>query len=289
MMNSKKTKTKWSFFVFFVPVFLWMVLTFVLPQFDLLRMSFLGTDYYGESGITLDNYIAFFKENVYWLTFVRTAGYSILVTGIAIIIALPVSFYISKVAKEKLQRLLIILTLLPFWVSGLVRVYGVMTLLRESGVINRILLSIGLLEQPIEMLFNDRAMVFTLVYTNILFMIVPVLGVMDTLDNALIEAAYDLGAKKPIIWLKIIIPHCMPGITGGSIIVFMFVMGSYITPTLIGGKNSVWFTQQIYNQFIDYFNWNQGAAFGLLLLMVSSMVILTALKLTGQKLSEVME
>jgi len=81
----------------------------------------------------------------------------------------------------------------------------------------------------------------------------------------------------------------MPGIMGGSIIVFMFVMGSYITPTLVGGKYSLWFTQQIYNMFIHFFNWNQGAAFGFLLLLISSFIVFIALVLTKQKLSEVME
>ena len=112
---------------------------------------------------------------------------------------------------------------------------------------------------------------------------------MDSLDDAIIEAAYDLGAKKPIIWFKILIPHCIPGIISGSIIVFMYAMGSYITPVLVGGKNSLWFTQQIYNQFIHYFNWNQGAAFGLLLLFLSSLIIVISLKLSGQKLDEVVK
>ena len=112
---------------------------------------------------------------------------------------------------------------------------------------------------------------------------------MDSLDNSYIEAAYDLGAKKWVIWRQIIIPHCMPGIISGCIIVFMMVLGSYLTPNLMGGKNSLWFTQQIYNQFILYFNWNMGAAFGFLLLLMSSIIIWIALKLSGQNLKEVVK
>ncbi|MCL2481734.1 MAG: ABC transporter permease subunit, partial [Spirochaetaceae bacterium] len=104
-----------------------------------------------------------------------------------------------------------------------------------------------------------------------------------------IEAAYDLGANKITIWRKIIIPHCMPGIMSGSIIVFMIVLGSFLTPNLMGGKSSLWFTQQIYNQFIIYFNWNQGAAFGFLLLLMSSLIIWIALKLSGQNFKEVVK
>jgi len=282
MTMSKRSTIRWSFFIFFIPVFLWLALLVVLPQVELLRMSFVGTDYYGDSGFTLRHYGAFFTEPIYWLTFVRTAGYSILVTILVVIIALPVSFYVTKVANLKFTGLLMVLILVPFWVSELVRVYGWMILLRESGVLNHFLVSMGFFEQPVEMLYNDVTMVMGLVYTTMLFMIIPILGVMESLDDSLIEAAHDLGAGRITIWKTIIIPYCMPGIMSGSIIVFMLALGSYLTPNLLGGKNAIWFTEQIYNQMILYFNWNQGAAFGFLLLLLSSGIIWVALRLTGQ-------
>lgn len=289
MMKSDKFKITWSFIVFFVPVFLWLLLLIVLPHLELLRMSFSGTDYYGKSGFTFENYSAFFTEPIYWLTFVRTALYSITVTFIVLVIALPVAFYITKIARLKAQRFWMVLLLVPFWVSELIRVYGWIILLRESGVINHFLTGLGILKQPIEMLYNDATMIMGLVYTTMLFMVVPIIGVMESLDDSLIEAAHDLGAKKLTIWFKIIIPYSMPGIVSGSVIVFMLVLGSYLTPNLMGGKNSLWFTEQIYNQMIIYFNWNQGAAFGFLLLLMSSLIILAALKLTGQKVSTVLK
>ncbi len=182
-----------------------------------------------------------------------------------------------------------ILILVPFWVSEVVRVYGLILLLRESGIINKILVGAGIWKQPVEMLYNDVSMIIGLVYTTILFMVIPIIGVMDSLDNSLIEAAHDLGANKLIIWVKIIIPHCMPGIMSGCIVVYMLVMGNYITPALMGGKYSLWFTQQIYNQFNTTLNWNQGAAFGFLLLLMSSLMIWLGLKITRQKLSEVVK
>ena len=288
MMNKKRT-VRWSFYIFFIPVFLWLFLLIVLPQFEMLRMSFLGTDFYGESGLTVKNYMAFFTEPIYWLTFVRTAGYSILVTFIVMAIALPVAFYITKVVKLKFSGFLMILLLVPFWVSELIRVYGWTILLRESGVLNYFMVSLGLFKQPIEMLYNDITMIMGLVYTTNLFMVVPIIGVMESLDDSLIEAAYDLGANKFTIWTKIIIPYAMPGIISGGIIVFMLVLGSYLTPNLMGGKNSLWFTEQIYNQMIIYFNWNQGAAFGFLLLLLSSLIIWIFLKLSGQDLKKVIK
>ncbi|MCL2705296.1 MAG: ABC transporter permease [Spirochaetaceae bacterium] len=289
MKNSNKHKIKWGFWIFFTPVFLWLFLLLILPHIELLRMSFAGSSYLGKSGFTFQNYGAFFKEPIYWLTFVRTAIYSVIVTFIVLIIALPVSFYVTKIANLKTKGFLSTLLLLPFWVSELIRVYGWMILLRESGVINKIMVGTGLWKTPIEMLYNDATMILGLVYTSMLFMIIPILGVMESLNDSYIEAAYDLGAKKIIIWRKIIIPHCMPGIMSGSIIVFMIVLGSFLTPNLMGGKSSLWFTQQIYNQFIIYFNWNQGAAFGFLLLLMSSLIIWIALKLSGQNFKEVVK
>ncbi len=288
-MMTKSKKLGWGFFVFFIPVFLWLFLLIVLPHIELLRMSFTKAAYLKEPGFTLYNYKQFFQEPIYWVTFARTAMYSITVTLIVLAIGLPVAFYITKIASFKTRGFLTILILIPFWVSELIRVYGWMIILRESGVINHFMTKLGLWKQPIEMLYNDAAMIMGLVYTSVLFMIVPIIGVMDSLDNSLIEAAYDLGAKKTVIWRQIIIPHCMPGIISGCIIVFMMVLGSYLTPNLMGGKNSLWFTQQIYNQFILYFNWNMGAAFGFLLLLMSSIIIGVALKLSGQNLKEVVK
>ncbi|MDJ0803322.1 MAG: ABC transporter permease [Desulfobacterales bacterium] len=275
--------------LFMSPVLLWLVLLIVLPHVDLLIMSLRVEGDDGGLVWSLANYRQFFGEPIYWLTFVRTAVYAILVTFLTFLIALPVAFYITKVVAPRRQGFLLLLLLMPFWVSELVRVYGWMILLRESGVINHFLVGLGLWGQPVEMLYNDVAMVMGLVYTSMLFMAVPLVTVLESLDDSLIEAAYDLGGSLATTIFRIIIPHAMPGIVSGSIVVFMLTLGNYLTPNLIGGKNSLWFTEQIYNQFIASFNWNQGAAFGFLLLLLSSLVIWAGLKLTRQKLSKVVQ
>jgi len=280
---------RWALLFFLSPVLLWLVLMIVLPQIDLLIMSFRFETIDGKAVWGLDNYLTFFKEPIYWLTFVRTAIYSILVTFLTFVIAMPLAFYITKVVAPKLQGFLLVLLLLPFWVSELVRVYGWMILLRESGVINHFLIKLGVLHQPVEMLYRDSTMILGLVYTSMLFMVVPIVSVLESLDDTLIEAAYDLGANMWSILFKIIIPHATPGIVSGSIVVFMLTLGNYLTPNLMGGKNSLWFTEQIYNQFIASFNWNQGSAFGFLLLVLSSLVVWLGLKLTRQNLKKVVQ
>jgi len=274
---------------FLIPVLLWLVLLIVLPHVELLRMSLRTEDMSGNPAWGFANFMNFFKEPIYWLTFVRTAVYSIMVTVLTFIVAMPVAFYITKVVAPRFQGFLMMLLLMPFWVSELVRVYGWMILLRESGVINHFLTRLGILNHPIEMLYNDVTMIMGLVYTSMLFMAVPLVSVLESLDDSLIEAACDLGANMGTIFLRIVIPHAMPGIVSGSIVVFMLTLGNYLTPNLMGGKNSLWFTEQIYNQFIASFNWNQGSAFGFLLLALSSLVIWAGLKLTRQKLSRVVQ
>jgi spermidine/putrescine transport system permease protein len=232
--------------------------------------------------------MAFFGEPLYIMTFVRTAVMSILATVITLLIGFPVAFYIAKIAKGRLQSALFLLCLVPFWVSELVRTFGWMILLRETGLISTLLQWSGLADQPVEMLYNDVAMMIGLVYTSMLFMVVPLITTMESLDDSVIEAGYDLGGSGASVLREIIIPHAMPGIVSGSIVVFMLSLGNYLTPTMLGGKDSLWFTQLIYSQFIVRFNWELGAAFGFMLLFLSSVIVWGTLKLTGQTLKSTM-
>lgn len=274
--------------IFLTPVLLWLLLLIVVPHIELLLMSLHGKNDMGKIVWTFANYRNFFTEGIYWYTFVRTALYAVIVTILTFLVTFPVAFYITKVVSPRLTGFLTILLLMPFWVSELVRVYGWMILLRESGVINHLLVSTGLIKVPIEMLYNDVSMIMGLVYTSMLFMVVPLISSLEGMEDSLIEAAHDLGASPFAIFTRIIIPYAAPGITSGSIVVFMLALGNYLTPKLMGGKNSLWFTEQIYNEFIASFNWNQGAAFGFLLLLLSSVIIWAGLKLSKQKLGRVL-
>ncbi len=281
------TKIKWGFYIFLLPVVLWLFLLIVLPQIDLFINSFrVVNDFNNTTTWGFGNYKSFFSDSVYWYTFVRTAIYSIITTILTFLLTFPVAFFITKVVSKKYSGFLALLLLMPFWVGELVSVYGWMILLRESGVINFFLLDIGVIHKPLHLLYNNASMLIGLVYMSMLFMIVPIMSSLEGLDDSLIEAASDLGASKFTIITKIVIPYAAPGITSGSIIVFMLVLGDYLTPDLLGGKNSLWFTEQIYNEFIASFNWNQGSAFGFLLLALSSFIIWVALKVTKQSLEK---
>ena len=283
----KKKSFNVTFWLLIVPVLLWLVLLIILPHIDLLVSSFQVKNSAGEMEISLKNYLAFFNNDIYWGTFVRTAGYAIFVTILAFAITFPIAFYLTKVISKQNAGFLILLLLIPLWVGELVTVYGWMVLLGDNGVINHFLMSIGIISEPINMLYTDFSMILGLLYMSMLFMVVPIMTTLESLDDSYIEAASDLGASKWTIFTKIIIPYSTPGIVSGAIIVFMLVIGDYLAPNILGGKSSLWFTEQIYSKFLQTFNWGEGAAFGFLLLLLSSGIIWIALRLSGQRLDKV--
>ena len=283
----KKKKFNITFYLLFLPVFLWLMIFIVIPHIDLLISSFETRNDAGEMVFSLSNYIGFFKEKIYWLTFVNTAMYAIGITILAFVVTFPIAFYLTKVVSKKYAGFLTLLLLIPLWVGELITIYGWVIILGDHGIINETLKSLGIINKPITLLYTNFSMTIGLLYMSMLFMIVPIMSTLDSLDDSLIEAASDLGASKWTIFRRIIIPYSMPGITSGSIIVFMLVIGDYVAPNILGGKSSLWFTEQIYDEFLSTFNWNQGAAFGFLLLLLSSAIIWVALRISGQKLERV--
>jgi len=270
------------------PALLWLFGLIVLPHVDLAILSLRARVAPGEYEPSLAQYQTFVEEPLYWHTFVRTAVLSMLATLATLLLAFPLAWTIAKIARGRTRSMLFVMCLIPFWVSETVRTLGWMILLRESGVLPAVLVQLGVTEAPIEMLYRDSTILVGLVYTSILFMVVPLISALESLDDSLIEAAYDLGGNGWSILRQIIIPHAAPGIVAGCIVVFMLTLGNYLTPTLLGGKNSLWFTEQIYTQFITRFNWEQGAAFGFLLLVLSTLIVWLGLRLSGQQFGEVM-
>jgi spermidine/putrescine transport system permease protein len=270
------------------PALVWLLGLILLPHLDLALLSFRERTGPGEYAYSLAQYRTFFAEPLYWDVFVRTAVISLIATAITLLIAFPIAWTIAKLTRGRVSALLFAVCLIPFWVSETVRTLGWMILLRETGVLPGVLVSLGVTDAPVEMLYRDATILVGLVYTSLLFMVVPLYSSLESLDDSLIEAAYDLGGNGWTVLRTIVIPHAAPGITAGCIVVFMLTLGNYLTASLLGGKNSLWFTEQIYTQFITRFNWEQGAAFGFLLLLLSSLMVWIGLRLSGQNFSDVM-
>lgn len=270
----------WFKVVCLVPLLLWVFMLLVFPHAQLFFISFLKNRH-PEEGFYWGNYIRFFSNTIYWHIFLRTAVYALVTTLFTLVICYPTAFFIAKVTKGRWKLGLTVLVALPFWISELVRTYSWMIMLRETGVINWVLTRTGILSKPVELLYNDYAIFVGLCYAAMLFMLLPIYGVLDGLDDSLIEAAQDLGASRWETLWEVIWPHSLPGVTSGCIIVFMLALANYLTPTLLGGKNSLYFTETIYNQFMIAWNWNQGAAFGFLLLALSGLFVWLGLKVSA--------
>jgi spermidine/putrescine transport system permease protein len=285
---AKGWQSRLSLGLLLAPALLWLLALIVLPHAELAVLSLRERIAPRQYALSLAQYKTFFTEPLYWHVFVRTAWMSVLATFLTLILAFPIAWVIAKLARGRAGSLLFIVCLIPFWVSETVRTLGWMILLRESGVLPALLVRLHITDVPVELLYHDATIMVGLVYTSMLFMLVPLVSSLESLDDSLIEAAYDMGANGWSILRTIVIPHAAPGITAGSIVVFMLTLGNYLTPTLLGGKNSEWFTEQIYNQFIVRFNWEQGAAFGFLLLGLSTAMVMVGLRLAGQRFGEVM-
>ncbi|QFT61067.1 Spermidine/putrescine transport system permease protein PotB (plasmid) [Sulfitobacter sp. THAF37] len=281
-------RSKPTFYLLLAPLLLWLVTLIILPHVGMFIVSLREKVGVREYETSFANYAVFFNEPLYWNTFARTAYMSIAATVLTLLIGFPIAYYIAKLTRGRSKTTLFLMCLIPFWVSELVRTFGWMILLRETGIFSNLLQYVGLADAPVEMLYNDAAIMVGLVYTSMLFMVVPLVTTLDSLDDSLIEAGYDLGASGVAILREIVIPHAMPGIVSGCIVVFMLSLGNYLTPILLGGKDSLWFTGLIYSQFITRFNWELGSAFGFLLLALSSVIVFLGLKLTRQSLGKTM-
>jgi len=280
-----KDANKLAVILLFLPFTLWIVLLILLPHVGMLVLSLKEKVAPRVYEYGFENYINFASEPIYWNTLIRTGSVSLLVTFLALLIGFPVAYYIAKIAGNRTKGALFLMCLIPLWVSDLIRAFGWILLLRETGVVSNTLQATGLVDRPIEFLYNDATVIMGLVYTVVLFMIVPLVSTLDGMNNEMIEAGYNLGGSRITVLRRIIIPYAMPGIVAGCIVVFMLSAGSYLTPILLGGKNSSWFTEQIYDQFISRYNWESGAAFGFVLLIFTSVVVWLGLKLSGQTLS----
>ncbi|WP_424965260.1 MULTISPECIES: ABC transporter permease [unclassified Dinoroseobacter] len=274
-----------SLILLFAPFALWIVLLIILPHLGMIALSLREKVAPRVYEFGFGNYIDFINEPIYWNTLLRTGSMSLLVTALALVIGFPIAYYIAKIAGRRSRGALFLMCLIPLWVSDLIRAFGWILLLRETGVVSSILIWSGMTSEGIEFLYNDVTVVVGLVYTVILFMIVPLVSTLDGMGDDMIEAGYNLGGSTLTVLRRIIIPYAMPGIVAGCIVVFMLTAGSYLTPILLGGKNSSWFTEQIYDQFITRFNWESGAAFGFLLLAFTSLVVWLGLRLSGQSLA----
>ncbi len=230
---------------------------------------------------SLKNYSYLAGNRLHRSIFLKTIWSSLLVTVIALVICYPVSFYLAQIAPRRQAAVLFIGLIIPYWINEILRTFAWLMLLSYNGFINMFLDSVGLITEPIEFLDGNAGVLIGMTYAYVLFMVFPTYNLLRTLDRNQIEAARDLGAGWLRIHLRIAIPHAKPGLAVGAITTFMLAAGSYAVPAILGGPNSLWFTQIIYSWFFDGGNWNQGAAYAFMLLAICLLFVTVMARITG--------
>lgn len=252
----------------FAPLLAWLVAFVVVPTIMLVLLSFgeqkgLGTFHFT---MTFDNYARAFHWT--WLkVLLVSVWYAVLTTFLCVLIGYPAAFFIAG-APPRTRNILLTLVMIPFWTSFLVRTYSWIIILSKEGLVNAFLVSAKTVPEPVAILYTPFASVLGLVYNYLPFMILPIYGSVERLDNAMIEAAYDLGAGPVRTFSQVIIPLTKPGIVAGALLVFVPSIAMFAITNLMGGGEPPTIGEVIYKQFTSGRNQPFGAALGCLLLII---------------------
>lgn len=252
----------------FAPLLAWLVAFVVVPTIMLVLLSFgeqkgLGTFHFT---MTFDNYARAFHWT--WLkVLLVSVWYTVLTTFLCVLIGYPAAFFIAG-APPRTRNILLTLVMIPFWTSFLVRTYSWIIILSKEGLVNAFLVSAKTVPEPVAILYTPFASVLGLVYNYLPFMILPIYASVERLDNAMIEAAYDLGAGPVRTFSQVIIPLTKPGIVAGALLVFVPSIAMFAITNLMGGGEPPTIGEVIYKQFTSGRNQPFGAALGCLLLII---------------------
>ena len=262
-----------------LPGAIWLALFFLVPLLFIAAVSVGTHDRFGRvlfDALTLDNYRKAFSPS-FIPTISRSVYYAGMTTILSIAIGYPVAFWISRYGGRN-KALLLILVMLPFWTSYLIRTYAWMIILRDNGVVNSILHGLGITSEPIILLNTDLAVILGMTYGFLPFAILPLFVSIDRLDDALIAAARDLYASGRGAFLHVILPLTMPGIIAAALLTFIPAIGDYVTPDLLGGAQTTTVAKVVQTLFLSGRDWPQGAALGFILMAVTIVGTFVALR-----------
>ncbi len=263
MGTADRRTPRWRAWLLLAPMVAWLVAFVVVPTAILFVYSFCERDELGRVvfSFTLENYQRVF-DPVYLRIFARSVGYAALTTAICIVVGYPVAYCIGRATEAWRQRLLL-LVMVPFWTSFLIRTYAWITILKQEGLLNGALQAFSLTATPLDLLYTPFAVIVGLVYAYLPFMILPIYGSVEKIDSALIEAAHDLGAGPLRVFSSVIIPLTLPGIAAGTLLVFVPAIGMFAITDLLGGARVPLIGNVIQNQFMQARDWPFGAALGM--------------------------
>ncbi len=268
--------------LFLLPAWAFTLLLFLAPMGIIVVYSLRTKGVYGGVGgpWTIENYVRLF-DPLYGVILLRSFVMAGAATVGCLVLAFPLALYISRSGTRK--TLLLNLVMLPFWTSFLVRTYAWMFLLRDTGLINSVLLGMGVISEPLPLLYNDGAVVVGLIYGYLPFAVLPLYSNLERLDRALLEAAADLGAKPWEAMLHVVLPLTAPGMRAAGVLVFIPSLGAYLTPDLLGGGKSMMIGNLVQNQFTSARDWPFGSALSLALMAVVMLLLWALLRRDGEE------
>lgn len=256
--------------VLVLPGVVWLLILFLVPLLMMFAISLGTTDELDRIVLTapnLDNY-ARTLDPTFLPTFLNSVRYSLIVTVLSLAIGYPVAYWISRYGGRH-KALLVVIVMLPFWTSYIIRTYAWMIMLRDNGVVNSILQAVGITHEPIILLNTDLSVILGMTYGFLPFAILPLFVSIDRLDASLVSAARDLYANGRDAFLHVTLPLTMPGIVAAAILTFIPAMGDFVTPDLLGGAETTTIAKVIQEIFLEGRDWPYGAALGFVLMVVT--------------------
>lgn len=252
-----------------VPAVLYIFTFLIYPMFNMFKLSFL--DNAGDFSIT--NYAYIFTDEVMLKVFLTTGKISIVVTVICLLLGYPTA-YVMTIVTKKTRAIMTLCVMIPFWTSLLVRTYAWMILLQNQGVVNKTLLNLGIIGEPITMMYNTTGLIIGMVHVMLPYMILSLYSVMEGIDRNLITASSNLGANGIQTFFKIYLPLSKNGVVAGSVLVFVLNLGFYIIPSLMGSPDDMMVSQIIATQVNKLLNWNLASALSFVLLVVAMVLVI---------------
>jgi putrescine transport system permease protein len=281
--------------------YVWLVVFFLVPFLIVLKISLSQTaialppyvpvldldrgwngirDFIG--GIGLDNYATLFSDQIYGLSYLKSLKIAAVSTAILLAIGYPLAYAMAR-APRRAQSVLVVLVILPFWTSFLIRVYAWINILQTDGLFNRVLdalhvielinrvravLDLELIEQPVAWLASDTAIYIGIVYSYLPFMVLPLYATLEKMDFALLEAAADLGARPASAFWRVTVPLSLPGVAAGALLCFIPITGEFVIPDLLGGSDSLMIGQTLWTEFFSNKDWPVASAIAVVLLVL---------------------
>ena len=248
------------------PGLILLIIFLVIPLFNTL----FPTIY--DNGFSLSKYIDFLKDEYYLTILMRTLKISIISTVVCIILGTPTAYYISRCDK-KWRSLLIAISIFPLLTNSVVRSFAWINILGKNGVINTLLMKIGLIKEPITLLYTEISIIIGTIYLFLPLMIITVVGVMENIDNDMMEAAESLGANRITAFLKVVLPMSLPGIIVGGVLVFTGALTAYTTPQLLGGNKNLVLATFIYQKAMSVGDWTGASVIATIMIIITVLVI----------------